>query len=153
MALTDSIIVLKDGQIVEKSNPETLFQSNDSIGELGLDLMDDQLDNKVVEDVTATQHSQEIQDGSYDATEVAEETYTKHTDIRRKQGEASVYTYYLSSSGWVSVGLYTVFVVLWILCIELSSKFKCLQLSSVRADYLCSDLAQMVVCCQFQTSK
>jgi ATP-binding cassette subfamily C (CFTR/MRP) protein 1 len=126
MALADSIIVLKDGRIVEKNSPETLLQSSNSIGELGLELMDNEVDDKVVDDITTPQHSQETQDASYDTTEVAEEAEeaeTKHTDIRRKQGEASVYTYYLSSSGWVSVGLYSVFVVLWILCIELSSKF------------------------------
>jgi hypothetical protein len=44
------------------------------------------------------------------------------TDIRRKNGELSVYTYYLSSSGYTTVTLYAILVSLWVFCTEFPSK-------------------------------
>lgn len=44
-------------------------------------------------------------------------------DTRRKNGELSVYTYYLKSSGYAAVALYAVSMALWIFCTEFSSKY------------------------------
>lgn len=47
------------------------------------------------------------------------------TDVRRKNGDASVYKFYLASSGYSNVGLHLVFTITWIVCSEFSSKSAC----------------------------
>jgi len=44
------------------------------------------------------------------------------TDVRRKNGQISVYKYYLASAGYIAVVGYVFFVVLWVFCLEFSSE-------------------------------
>lgn len=124
MAVADAIIVLEDGKITAKDTPVSLLQNNGYINKLGLHLASDDEDN----DESATKPStvpttEEVFEIAAEvAIDISEETDDKHTDIRRKKGELSVYAYYLASSGWGTVILYGITINGWILCIEVSSK-------------------------------
>jgi ATP-binding cassette subfamily C (CFTR/MRP) protein 1 len=99
MAIADVIIVLEDGKITAKDTPASLLQNNGYINKLGLHLVSDNED--VAESATkpatvpATEAVLEI--AADIAIDISEETDGKHTDIRRKKGELSVYAYYFSS--------------------------------------------------------
>ncbi|UKZ55509.1 hypothetical protein TrVGV298_009333 [Trichoderma virens] len=121
MALADTIIILEDGKIIAKDTSASLLQSNGYVNKLGLQPTD-------TGDVTETAEAsklptaEEVFDIAADvAINISEETGGKHADIRRKKGELSVYAYYLASSGWYFVALYSVAVVGWIFCIEFSN--------------------------------
>lgn len=121
MALADTIIILKDGTITAKETPATLLQSN-HITKLGLQLINNG-DAAQPTEPSKVPTTEEAFDIAADvAATVSEETDGRHTDIRRKKGELSVYAYYLANAGWWSVAVYSVGVVGWIFCIEFSSK-------------------------------
>ncbi|PTB72853.1 P-loop containing nucleoside triphosphate hydrolase protein [Trichoderma longibrachiatum ATCC 18648] len=120
MALADTIIILKDGTITAKETPATLLQSN-HITKLGLQLINNG-DAAQPTEPSKVPTTEEAFDIAADvAATVSEETDGRHTDIRRKKGELSVYAYYLANAGWWSVAVYSVGVVGWIFCIEFST--------------------------------
>ena len=121
MSLADTIITLQDGNITEIGSPSTLLKSSGYISKLGLSL--DQSENEValipdIKDPVSAPSGEES--GLIDENEII------HTDLRRKNGDISVYKYYLTNAGSVAVGLYVVSVVIWIFCTEFSSKFNLL---------------------------
>ncbi|UKZ81279.1 hypothetical protein TrVFT333_009051 [Trichoderma virens FT-333] len=121
MALADTIIILEDGKIIAKDTSASLLQSNGYVNKLGLQPTDN---GDVTETAEASKlpTAEEVFDIAADvAINISEETGGKHADIRRKKGELSVYAYYLASSGWYFVALYSVAVVGWIFCIEFSN--------------------------------
>ena len=58
-------------------------------------------------------------DTSHDINQATKQSFT---DTRRKNGELSVYRYYMESSGYTSVSFYMGFIALWILLTEFPSK-------------------------------
>lgn len=124
MAIADVIIVLEDGKITAKDTPASLLQNNGYINKLGLQLASDNgdIDESTTKSATAPTTEEIFQMAADIAIDISEDTDGKHTDIRRKKGEMSVYAYYLASSGWGAVILYSITVIGWILCIEFSSK-------------------------------
>lgn len=124
MAVADVIIVLEDGKITAKDTPASLLQNNGYINKLGLQLVSDNgnIDESATKASTAPTTEEVFEIAADIAIGYSEESDGKHTDIRRKKGELSVYAYYLASSGWGAVILYSITVTGWILCIELSSK-------------------------------
>ncbi|KAM0458751.1 hypothetical protein ACHAPV_005740 [Trichoderma viride] len=122
MAIADVIIVLEDGKITAKDTPASLLQNNGYINKLGLQLVSDNedVDESASKPATMPTTEEAFEIAADIALEISEETDGKHTDIRRKKGELSVYGYYLASSGWGAVILYSITVTGWILCIEFS---------------------------------
>ncbi|OTA07898.1 hypothetical protein A9Z42_0088200 [Trichoderma parareesei] len=140
MALADSIIILKDGTITAKETPATLLQSN-YVNKLGLQLINNG-DAAGTAEPSKKPTTEEVFDiAAGVAAIISEETDGRHTDIRRKRGEMSVYAYYLSNAGWWSVAVYGVGVVGWIFCIEFSSKSPCPLSSWVDKYVLTSSIA------------
>lgn len=124
MAIADSIIVLEDGKITAKDTPASLLQNHGYINKLGLQLDSDHgdIDDSTAEPATVPTTEEVFEMAADTALVMAEESDGKHTDMRRKKGELSVYIYYLASSGWGAVILYSITVTGWITCIEFSSK-------------------------------
>ncbi|KAL6871928.1 P-loop containing nucleoside triphosphate hydrolase protein [Trichoderma novae-zelandiae] len=120
MALADMVIILKDGTITAKDTPASLLQSN-YVNKLGLQLINNG-DAAEAAEPSKVPTMEEVFDIAADvATSISEETDGRHTDIRRKRGELSVYAYYLANAGWWFVAVYGVGVVGWIVCIEFST--------------------------------
>ncbi|GAB1207658.1 hypothetical protein APSETT445_006383 [Aspergillus pseudonomiae] len=134
MMLADRIIVLKDGRVVESGSPSSLAQKDESyVKELGLCVTspwdkesidrDDVLTAKEVLP-TAGLTSTSSREGDMNAVLIVDPTSNPPTDLRRKDGDLSIYRYYLTSSGYVAVGLYALFMVLWIFFTEFSVKVR-----------------------------
>ncbi|PNP47179.1 hypothetical protein THARTR1_10684 [Trichoderma harzianum] len=121
MALSDIIIILEEGKVAAKDTPASLLQSNGYVNKLGIQLTTNGDVTEVVES-SKLPTAEEVFDIAADvAINISEETDGKHVDIRRKKGELSVYAYYLASSGWYFVVLYSAAVTGWIFCIEFSN--------------------------------
>ncbi|KAK4073442.1 uncharacterized protein Triagg1_5268 [Trichoderma aggressivum f. europaeum] len=121
MALSDTIIILKDGKVMAKDTPASLLRSNGYVNNLGIQLTTNG-DVTEAAEPSKLPTVEEVFDIAADvAINISEETDGKHADIRRKKGELSVYAYYLASSGWYFVVLYGAAVTGWIFCIEFSN--------------------------------
>ncbi|KAK1996035.1 ABC transporter [Colletotrichum falcatum] len=110
MALADNIIAIEGGRIREVGTPATLVSGRGYVAKLGLRLPRDGVVEEDAEIDTAeapTNQPAELSDKS-------EEDETRHTDVRRKNGEKAVYAYYFSNAGWKAVALYGVSIVAWI---------------------------------------
>ncbi|KAK5989200.1 ABC multidrug transporter B [Cladobotryum mycophilum] len=122
MALSDEMIVLEDGKITAHDSPAKLLKNNGYVGKIGLQLLFDGNGAEEVPEMQAVSETQGRFDMAADAAvEMAEELDDKHTDMRRKKGELSVYAFYLRNSGWASVILYTIAVTGWVVCMEFST--------------------------------
>ncbi|KAL7923567.1 multidrug resistance-associated protein [Trichoderma austrokoningii] len=123
MATADYIIVLEDGKITAKDTPASLLQNNGYVNKLGLQLDSDDgdADESTTEPATMPTTEEAFEIAADIALDISEEADSKQTDIRRKKGELSVYAYYLASSGWGAVILYSITVTGWITCIEFST--------------------------------
>ncbi|KAK3319769.1 ABC transporter [Cercophora scortea] len=136
MTLVDEIVVLQDGRIVDIGSPRTLLQNDSAyLKKLGISITEAPDSKKSQDEITAEQSFSDekqaakiaaetsIEEASSDsATDNTEATEARLLGgMRRKNGELSVYKYYLHSSGYVPVLLYTLTMVLWIFCTEFST--------------------------------
>ncbi|KAF3798626.1 ABC transporter FUM19 [Colletotrichum gloeosporioides] len=117
MALADFIICLNDGRIQELGNPAALVRGQGYTSRLGLKLSSDGV--KVQESDDSVSPIEQIATPTNENDNHQEQR--PHTDIRRKNGEKAVYTYYLKNAGWRAVTLYSVSVVMWIFFSEFST--------------------------------
>lgn len=132
MTLVDTIVVLEGGRVVDAGSPTVLLQKDGGyVRKLGLLVSEPSNDEPGVEGIEATPGGSkhelgltlETSVGESTAVDVAEDTENSSlTDVRRKNGELSVYTYYLASSGYIAVAFYALSMALWILCTDFSSK-------------------------------
>ena len=121
MSLADMIIALEGGKIVESGSPAALLQSKGYIGRLKLELPS--LDNIV--ELNMYDQDPELSRETSDKNEftgTTKETAALLSDVRRKNGDISVYKYYLNSAGYISVGLFGLALITWIFFTEFSSK-------------------------------
>ncbi|KAK9772947.1 hypothetical protein SCAR479_10457 [Seiridium cardinale] len=114
MALADTIITLDSGTIVETGTPDTLPKSNGHVSNLGLSLEPKEV-TESQSDVTQIQVQQEQ---SRTTAEFVAQTDELLNDVQRKDGDLSVYSYYLASSGYLSVAIFTACVAAWVFCTE-----------------------------------
>ncbi|KAH9237240.1 hypothetical protein K456DRAFT_1759479 [Colletotrichum gloeosporioides 23] len=117
MALADFIICLDDGRIQELGNPAVLVRGQGYTSRLGLKLSSDGV--KVHESDESVTPLEQIATPTNENENHQEER--PHTDIRRKNGEKAVYTYYLKNAGRRAVALYSVSVLMWIFFSEFST--------------------------------
>ncbi|KAI8306537.1 ABC transporter atnG [Colletotrichum sp. SAR11_59] len=117
MALADFIICLDDGRIQELGNPAVLVRGQGYTSRLGLKLSSDGV--KVQESDESVTPIEQTTTPTKENENHQEER--PHTDIRRKNGEKAVYTYYLKNAGRRAVALYSVSVVMWIFFSEFST--------------------------------
>lgn len=130
MALADTIISLEDGRIIEVGSPATLSQGHGYVSRLGLVIATSDVATNSLDADDDARHAGEQPVKQLSADQPI------HTDIRRKNGEMSVYKYYLGSAGWKAVTLYTISVVMWIFFTEFSSRsLKCSTTDCFHVDF------------------
>ena len=140
MALADTVIAFEEGKIVETGSPASLLEKHGYISRLGSTLSN----GEVVEEST-TERQEPSRRKSFALENNEQDTDAAHTDLRRRNGELSVYRYYLQSSGYTAVALYTGFMILWVFCTEVPSKSAERNIDSSELIKICSYLAEMVV--------
>lgn len=129
--LADTVIVLNAGRIVDVNTPAALLDRVSSKAEslrledTGAPLEDEisaGIDSTMAKDTKNEPARHEHSDGEpLDGSNFEEPQDVSLSDIRRKNGELSVYAYYLASAGYIAVALYAIFVTLWVSCIEFST--------------------------------
>lgn len=109
MSLADVLIVLENGKVTEYGSPQTLMQKNGYIYRLGLDLGDrggmdvmPEITNVELEELTSITSNEK--EGPEDDLE---------NDLRRKNGDASVYKYYLTSAGYLVALVFFLAMMSW----------------------------------------
>ncbi|OHE98210.1 ABC transporter [Colletotrichum orchidophilum] len=117
MAFADIIISLGNGRIQEFGNPAALVRGQGYTSKQGLNLSSD----GVLEDVHKSDDSVTPDKQTATPTNENHQEQKRHTDIRRKNGEKSVYEYYLKNASWKAVTLYSIAVVVWIFFSEFST--------------------------------
>jgi hypothetical protein len=110
MALADIIIALHDGRIIGTGDPVTLLRSNGYVSRHGFSILKDQ---KTVE-ILENRNSRLSRATSNKSNDIVEDTNPSLTDIRRKNGELSVYKYYFKNAGSLAVGMYVLSITIWI---------------------------------------
>lgn len=118
MSLADTIITIENGKIQEVGSPAALAQSDGYVSNLGLRPSSDSL---VPQSLNADTSESPVEEATK-ADETGHKTNDDPTDLRRKNGEKAVYTYYLRHAGLMAVSLYTAGVVLWTFFTEFPSK-------------------------------
>ncbi|KIW14386.1 hypothetical protein PV08_07168 [Exophiala spinifera] len=116
MAFADAIVILEDGRITEVGTPSSLLGKSSYVHKLGRKSVQD---SETVEEVPPSEllppdeFSHRLQEASEEAVD------TEH-DLRRKNGDLSVYQYYFQSAGAGVVALYLTFVTLLEFCTNFS---------------------------------
>lgn len=110
------MIVLENGEITEAGKLEELLQGQHYIRTLGLTL-----GSAIGEQVLSTHGV--IHENSFKTHHApVEQVDEPSPDTRRKNGDFSVYKYYVTSSGNSVVMANIVFMFVWISCTEFSSQ-------------------------------
>lgn len=114
MTLADTLVVIEDGRVVETGSPQTLLSSDGYVAKLGLSLRDEEALG--VDDDIARTESAALEKAV--STVMASDVDKDSEDPRRKNGDWSVYSYYFSSSGWITVASFLIGMAIWIFCEE-----------------------------------
>lgn len=130
--MADNVVVLADGQIVETGSPSSLRQGNGYSANMQSPIPSSEPSEHTD---TKPQAAEGAQNSSRESLPVSatfdEETDPAFTDLRRKNGDMSVYLYYVKCSGYVTVAFFFFFLAIWIFCIEFSSKRTAFKQSSL----------------------
>ncbi|KAK3332944.1 P-loop containing nucleoside triphosphate hydrolase protein [Cercophora scortea] len=113
-SFADTIITLENGRMTHVRSPQELL----TVGSSDLDLRDNNGINVLAEDTeashttgTATESLMPLRLSTDDAHEYA-------PDATRKNGDWSVYRYYIASSGYITIILFLASMAAWIFCTE-----------------------------------
>ncbi|KAJ5107116.1 ABC transporter [Penicillium angulare] len=132
IGMADTVIVLDNGKVVNVNSPESLLQAGSAfMKRLGLsesefsdqEIAAEESHPQLIEQIITHPHGTcEIAVREWDATWATESLESEtHQDKRRKSGDASIYSYYVASSGYFAVIMYLLSMALWIFCIEFST--------------------------------
>ncbi|KAI1310106.1 ABC transporter [Xylaria venustula] len=117
MIFASYIVILEAGQVMETGSPSALLQSNGYLSRLG---MNAPFQGEIeVEKVPQALESSPVSNS--ETKDTTAKGNTTPSDPRRKNGDISVYSYYISSAGYVSVALYTFFIILWTFSTDFST--------------------------------
>ncbi|KAK1984954.1 ABC transporter [Colletotrichum cereale] len=117
MAFADDIITIEGGRIQQVGSPATLVHRQGYVSKLGLRMScDGVVDDGGDIDTPGAPNGQPVE-----PSDEREKDETRHTDVRRKNGEKAVYVYYFGTAGWKAVSLYSISVVAWIFFSEFST--------------------------------
>jgi ATP-binding cassette, subfamily C (CFTR/MRP), member 1 len=121
MAMAERIITLREGSIIESGSPSDLLNADGYVTQLNLNLDTSNEINRT-RNAETVQKDEEVERVSLvqpTAVETAEE------DVRRKQGDASVYMYYFRCSGYAIISWVVILMSIWVFCTEFPSKMYC----------------------------
>ncbi|KAK6390405.1 hypothetical protein LTR65_005528 [Meristemomyces frigidus] len=112
--LADTVIVLEGGKIIETGSPTILWQGSGYASKLVLRRLEDHTSADRISSASteAGIHNPDV------STNLGDEDDQPPGDSRRKNGELSVYKYYLERSGYTVVGCYLGSMALWMFCTE-----------------------------------
>ncbi|OAA38788.1 ABC transporter [Cordyceps fumosorosea ARSEF 2679] len=122
LSFADTVIALEDGRIVESGTPQRLLACNGVVANLRNSIQDDccDLGDGNSEDATVQQVGSLVAE-SLPSTPEYGTGHDNVLDTRRKQGDWSVYSYYLSSSGYSIVSIFLASMAFWVFCTEFST--------------------------------
>lgn len=120
MGLADKLVALDDGKIVEIGRPEVLLSNGGYVAKLGLELADE--DEVEPEPKIEAMRIESVVTEPRLSTDLTEEANSAAADARRKNGDLSVYKYYVSSSGKLLVFSFIFGMAIWLFLTEFSSK-------------------------------
>lgn len=115
MRLANHVIALDGGRTIETAQTDELLQGGSYVSTLGL----------LPPPEHAIEETPEANVDSNDSPEVlkAPTESDDDNDVRRKNGDFSVYKYYITSSGYGVFAANMFFMAIWIFCTEFSSMF------------------------------
>jgi len=119
MVLADRIIVLKDGNIIEQGSPNTLLKNEEYLKNLGLVLPEEE----ATPPSPQIEISDVIDEESQASADVTDETENLLNDTRRKKADFSVYKYYFTSSGHLTIVLFLASMGVWVFFTEFPGMF------------------------------
>lgn len=117
MAIADTITVIEDGRITETGPREELTKGNGYVSKLGLSQLRDFADEVRDDPAPLSSNHTEPQ---HNASGLEQNDPIE--DVRRKNGDASVYRYYAASAGYGTIAANLLSLVVWIFCTEFASK-------------------------------
>jgi ATP-binding cassette subfamily C (CFTR/MRP) protein 1 len=134
LSFADTIIALEDGRIIETGAPHSYLARRGSVAKPGLNSQEEDFDlEDAHSDDTTIPRGANLVVESLPSTPQNEDGHSQALDAKRKQGDWSVYSYYLSSSGYAIVILFLASMAIWVFCTEFASSFKLLP-SSLGSD-------------------
>ncbi|KAI1268251.1 ABC transporter [Xylariaceae sp. FL1019] len=120
IALSDKVIVMKEGSIVEVTRPAALQRDEDNVGKSGLSLnqysdtiLKEYQDAECAESSSTTESPEPIQ--------AKEDGAPMEADESRKKADFTIYKYYLRNAGYTAMLCYAIAVVAWIFFTEFST--------------------------------
>lgn len=121
MAFADIVIALEDGRIREVGSPEVLLANKEHISRLGLPERYESLVIKAAENLQISKIQSMAAESIASVTESTNEANDSQ-DAKRKNGDWSVYSYYFSSSRYLTIILFLLSMAAWIFCTEFTSR-------------------------------
>jgi hypothetical protein len=122
MGFADTIIALEGGKISQIGSPQSLLTYDGYVTKLGLTLPDEDLiAREHAEDTEISRIKSTIAESIISVSDTMDDSGTT-PDIRRKNGDWSVYRYYFASSGFAVVLMFLISMAIWIFCTEFASK-------------------------------
>lgn len=121
MSFADTIVALEDGRIAQIGSPHALLAYEGYVAKLGLALRDEDLIKEHAEDTEISRIESTVVESFISMPRTTDEA-NNTPDARRKNGDWSVYSYYLTSSGYTIVIVFLISMAIWIFCTEFASK-------------------------------
>lgn len=119
-SLADNIVTIEDGRITEAGSPGDLSQTKGYASKVGLTLPTTE---NLEESIPIVDNSASQVVSYEDSASINDPPLP---NLSRKNGQMSVYSYYLTNVGYGASILYILFLIIWIFCTEFSSKSRSL---------------------------
>ncbi|PYI36243.1 ABC transporter [Aspergillus indologenus CBS 114.80] len=119
LQFADTVVVLREGRVIETGTLDTLKQSNDFVRNLKVTVSEvSSSENDSSSDFDKLEHVDK-HDTNSEALDSADEDATD--DQSRQTGDFAVYAYYASAAGRLNIVLSLVFAFMWAFCNEFST--------------------------------
>ncbi|KAI0126998.1 ABC transporter [Xylariales sp. AK1849] len=120
MSFADTIVALEDGRITEVGSPQALLSHEGYVAKLGLVLRDEEPIREHAEDTEISPIERTVTESSISVPLTTDQAVNA-LDARRKNGDWSVYSYYLASSGYKIIIMFFISMGVWIFCTEFAT--------------------------------
>ncbi|KAI1328223.1 ABC transporter [Xylariaceae sp. FL0255] len=114
-SIADAVVVLESGRVIETINPRELLSPETESTKFGISVQDE---NSITR---STQAPLIFEPGCVVSDVLFTSTGEAIPDTRRKNGDWSVYRYYLSSTGYKTLGLFIITMAAWAFLTEFST--------------------------------
>ncbi|KAM3517755.1 hypothetical protein NHJ13051_008721 [Beauveria bassiana] len=122
LSFADAIVALEDGRIIEAGTLQSFLDQNRSVVKLGLNSQEKDFDLRdAYSGDTTMPLLEDLVVESLPSTPENQDEHDQVLDAKRKQGDWSVYSYYLSSSSYSIVILFLASMAIWVFCTELAT--------------------------------